>query len=52
MHSKLIMMKDGLVLMAKDPYWTAFVEQHPRLANDFILNGIALQVPEKNEEKS
>lgn len=51
MHSKLIMMKDGLVLMAKDPYWTAFVEQHPRLANDFILNGIALQVPEKNEEK-
>jgi glycosyltransferase involved in cell wall biosynthesis len=51
MHSKLIMMKDGLVLMAKDPYWTAFIEQHPRLANDFILNGIALQVPEKNEEK-
>lgn len=51
MHSKLIRMKDGLVLMAKDPYWTAFVKQHSDLANDFIPNGIALQVPEKNEEK-
>jgi glycosyltransferase involved in cell wall biosynthesis len=50
-HSNLIAMKDGLVLMAKDPYWTAFVNQHPRLANDFIPNGVALQVPEKNEEK-
>ena len=51
MHSTLIMMKDGLVLMAKDPYWNKFIKQHPRLTNDFIPNGIALQVPEKNEDK-
>ncbi len=51
MHSKLIRMKDGLVLMAKDPYWTEFVKKNPNLANDFIPNGIALQAPEKCEEK-
>ena len=50
-HARLIALKDGLALMAKDPYWDKFIEQHPRLINEFIPNGIALNVDEKSEEK-
>lgn len=50
-HAKMILVKDGLVLMAKDPYWKNFVDQHPKLENDLIPNGIAVVTPEKNEGK-
>ncbi len=50
-HAKMILAKDGLILMATDPYWNNFIHQHPSLVNDLIPNGIALLSPEKNENQ-
>lgn len=50
-HSRMILMRDGLVLMAKDPYWSHFIQKHPRLIHNLIPNGIAIVLPEKSESR-
>jgi glycosyltransferase involved in cell wall biosynthesis len=39
--SKLAAYRDGLALMAEDPYWNKFQETHPRLLTRTILNGVS-----------
>lgn len=34
--------RDGVALMASDPYWQAFAETNPRIPVAFIANGIAI----------
>ncbi len=41
-HSRAVLMRNGLVLMAKDPYWENFIRMHPRLKVSIIPNGISL----------
>lgn len=41
LHSFLVSQLDGVVLMAKDPYWDNFIIRHPHLAIEFIPNGIS-----------
>lgn len=41
-HAAMVSQLDGMVLMAKDPYWDKFINNHPRLKIDLILNGISV----------
>jgi glycosyltransferase involved in cell wall biosynthesis len=50
-HSRMALMRDGLVLMAKDPYWNSFIERHPGLTYNLIPNGIAMLTTYKTEER-
>lgn len=38
-------LRDGLVLMAEDPFWTGFVSANPRLPVRVIANGISVPAP-------
>lgn len=49
-HSRMALMRDGLVLMAKDPYWNSFIQKNPRLPYNLIPNGIAMLATYKTEE--
>lgn len=48
-YSKLLKRKDGLILMARDPYWDNFTKVNPKLRYTVIPNGIKLLTPVKNE---
>ncbi len=37
--------RDGFALMAQDPFWTAFLAEHPRLPSAVIANGMAVDPP-------
>ncbi|MDB5199023.1 MAG: hypothetical protein JWO92_986 [Chitinophagaceae bacterium] len=41
-HSRIASQLDGMVLMAKDPYWDSFILKHPHLKIEFIPNGISV----------
>lgn len=41
-HARLAARRDSLILMAEDPYWRRFMENHPKLISGVIPNGIAL----------
>lgn len=41
LHSLLVSQLNGMVVMAKDPYWNNFIRKHPYLKFDFIPNGIS-----------
>ena len=40
LHSRMVSQLDGMVLMARDPYWNNFITKHPGLKIELILNGI------------
>ena len=40
-HSNLASRKDGVILMAGDPYWSRFLSRHPNLESKTIPNGIS-----------
>lgn len=40
LHAQLATLRDGIVLMAEDPFWTHFVATHPRIPAATIPNGI------------
>jgi glycosyltransferase involved in cell wall biosynthesis len=46
-HARLISSKDGVVFMAKDPYWSRFLSEHPSLKSKTIPNGISFFESEK-----
>jgi glycosyltransferase involved in cell wall biosynthesis len=45
LHSQLMLFRDGVVFMAKDPYWDNFIKNHPRLKTSIIPNGVSVIVP-------
>ena len=47
-HSRMALLRDGLVLMAKDPYWNHFLLKHPNLKTEVIPNGVSVLIPQKN----
>lgn len=49
-HSRLMLFRNGVVFMAKDPYWNHFLEKHPRLLTKMIPNGMSVVVPPMNDE--
>lgn len=51
LHSKLMLLKDGVVFMANDSYWDNFVKNNKRLKSAIIPNGIKLLDIEKNKNK-
>lgn len=51
LHSKMILLKDGVVFMANDTYWNNFVQKHKNLESTIIPNGIALLNIEKDDNK-
>jgi glycosyltransferase involved in cell wall biosynthesis len=48
-HSQLMLFRDGVVFMAKDPYWDNFIKNHPRLKTPVIPNGVSVVLPSKKE---
>lgn len=51
LHSRMILRRDGLVLMAKDPYWNDFLSKHPSLRTETIPNGISVLYTNNDPEK-
>lgn len=49
-HSRMVLLRDGLVLMATDPYWNNFIIKTPGLKIAIIPNGISVLEPQKNIE--
>lgn len=49
-NARLAAMRDGFVLMAKDPYWNKFIQQHTKLITAIIPNGIAPLQGERSVE--
>lgn len=41
LQSKMALSRDGIVLMAKDPYWDNFINKHKSIPSAIIPNGIA-----------
>ena len=41
-QSRLLLQRDGIILMAKDPFWNNFLVKHPSLKAEIIPNGIAV----------
>jgi glycosyltransferase involved in cell wall biosynthesis len=50
LQSKMILLKDGLILMAQDKYWDSFLVKHPNLKKVIIPNGIALSTALKSDD--
>jgi glycosyltransferase involved in cell wall biosynthesis len=49
-HSRMMLMRDGLALMAKDQYWNNFIRSHPRLKTQIIPNGISMLKPQNDPD--
>ncbi len=47
-HSRMLLLRNGVILMAKDPYWNNFILKHPRLKVQIISNGIHVLAPNKH----
>jgi len=45
LHSKMVSRFNGMILMAKDPYWDNFILKHPRITTAHIPNGITVLPP-------
>ncbi len=49
-HSRMLLARDGIALMAKDPYWSKFVATHHQDSFKIIPNGISVsQAPGGSE---
>lgn len=51
LHSRMVLLLDGMALMAKDPYWDNFILKHPSLITEIIPNGISVLKPENDSEQ-
>ena len=51
LHSRMMLLRNGVVLMAKDPYWNKFLLQHTHLKTEIIHNGISMLNAQKNIEQ-
>jgi glycosyltransferase involved in cell wall biosynthesis len=49
-HSRMMLLRDGLVFMAIDQYWNNFIKKHTSHKTEIIPNGISIQKPERTEE--
>lgn len=49
-HSRLMLFRDGVVFMGKDPYWNNFIQGHSRVNTAIIPNGMSVEVPRKSDE--
>jgi len=47
-HAWLCTQHDGVVLMAKDRFWTEFIRKHPRLPTIHIPNGVDSKLGKEN----
>jgi len=50
LQAMMLSQRDGIILMAKDPYWTKFMTNHPRLKSKIIANGISIPVAPQSEK--
>jgi phosphatidylinositol alpha-mannosyltransferase len=41
LHARMASRRDGLILMASDPYWDRFLAKHPQISARVIPNGLA-----------
>ena len=51
LHSRMVLQRNGLVLMAKDPYWDNFILKHPHLKTKIIPNGITVLETTNNSKQ-
>ena len=51
LHSRMMLLRNGVVLMAKDPYWNKFLLKHSGLKTEIIHNGISMLNAQKNIEQ-
>lgn len=49
LHSRLMLFRNGVVFMAKDPYWDTFIKKHPGLRTAVIPNGVSVSKPAADE---
>lgn len=49
-HSRMMLLRDGLIFMAIDQYWNNFIKKHSNHKTEIIPNGISIQKPERTEE--
>lgn len=42
LHSRMLLMRHGVVMMATDPYWQKFISTHPGSSFEIISNGISV----------
>jgi glycosyltransferase involved in cell wall biosynthesis len=51
LHAFMARRRDGLILMAEDPFWSRFLAAHPRLPSAVIPNGIVIDRREATPEE-
>jgi glycosyltransferase involved in cell wall biosynthesis len=43
--SRMLLLRNGVIFMAKDTYWSNFINRHPKLKTTIVPNGIAVLQP-------
>lgn len=50
LHSRMLLMRDGVAMMATDPYWQKFISNHSHPKFEIIPNGISVKAANQSLE--